>query len=168
MKVFGIAGWSGSGKTTLLRRLIPALIARGHAVSTLKHAHHDFDIDKPGKDSHAHRQAGAHEVLISSANRWALLHENRGAPELGLDEMLARLSPVDLVLVEGFKHHGHAKIEVYRRDNGKPLLQPDDPHVRAIASDTPLPEVTVPVFEINDIEAIADFVVQCAGLRSRL
>jgi molybdopterin-guanine dinucleotide biosynthesis protein MobB len=168
MKVFGIAGWSGSGKTTLLRRLIPALIARGHGVSTLKHAHHDFDIDKPGKDSHAHRQAGAHEVLISSAHRWALLHENRGAPELGLDEMLARLSPVDLVLVEGFKHHGHAKIEVYRHDNGKPLLQPDDPHVRAIASDIPLPEVTVPVFEINDIEAIAAFVVQCAGLRSRL
>lgn len=164
MKVFGIAGWSGGGKTTLLRRLIPALIGRGLTVSTLKHAHHDFDIDKPGKDSHEHRRAGAHEVLISSTNRWALLHENRGAPELSLDDMLGRLSPVDLVLVEGFKHYEHDKLEVYRHDNAKPLLYPRDPHVRAIASDVPLPELDIPVFEIDAIDAIAEFVAQKTGL----
>ena len=168
MKVFGIAGWSGGGKTTLLRRLIPVLTDRGVSVSTLKHAHHNFDIDKPGKDSHEHRQAGAREVLISSTHRWALLHENRGDAELGLEEMLARLSPVDLVLVEGFKHHPHDKLEVYRQDNGKPLLQPDDPYVLAIASDVPLPESKVRVFDRDDVAVIADFVLASTGLRGRL
>jgi molybdopterin-guanine dinucleotide biosynthesis protein MobB len=168
MKVFGIAGWSGGGKTTLLRRLIPILTECGFSVSTLKHAHHNFDIDKPGKDSYKHRQAGAREVLVSSTHRWALLHENRGDAELDLADMLARLSPVDLVLVEGFKHHPHDKLEVYRHDNGKPLLQPDDPYVRAIASDIPLPESKVPVFDRDDVAVIADFVLASAGLRGGL
>lgn len=168
MKVFGIAGWSGGGKTTLLGKLIPALTGRGISLSTVKHAHHAFDIDKPGKDSHVHREAGAREVMISSAKRWALLHENRGESELDLGEMLARLSPVDLVLVEGFKHHPHDKLEVHRGDNGKPLLQPGDPFVRAIASDTRIADLPVPVFDLNDIEAIADFVLASTGLRGQM
>jgi molybdopterin-guanine dinucleotide biosynthesis protein MobB len=168
MKVFGIAGWSGGGKTTLLAKLIPALVARGVSVSTIKHAHHAFDIDKPGKDSHTHREAGAREVMISSASRWALMHENRGEPEPSLDDMLARLSPVDLVLVEGFKHHPHDKLEVHRRDNGKPLLQPQDPHVRAIASDAPIDDASVPVFALDDIEAIAGFVLASTGLHGQV
>lgn len=168
MKVFGIAGWSGGGKTTLLAKLIPALVARGVSVSTIKHAHHAFDIDKPGKDSHTHREAGAREVMISSTNRWALLHENRGETELSLDDMLAKLTPVDLVLVEGFKHHPHDKLEVYRRANDKPLLQPSDPHVRAIASDTPITDTPVPVFELDAIDEIADFVMASAGLRGQV
>lgn len=168
MKVFGIAGWSGGGKTTLLAKLIPALVERGISVSTIKHAHHAFDIDKPGKDSHVHREAGAREVMISSANRWALLHENRGETELSLDDMLAKLGPVDLVLVEGFKHHPHDKLEVHRQGNGKPLLQPNDPHVRAIASDAPITEAPVPVFDLDAIDAIADFVLAHAGLRRQV
>jgi molybdopterin-guanine dinucleotide biosynthesis protein B len=164
MKILGIAGWSGGGKTTLLKSLIPALIGRGVSVSTLKHAHHAFDLDKPGKDSHAHREAGAREVLISSTKRWALLHENQDEAELDLEAMLGRLSPVDLVLVEGFKHHPHDKIEVHRHANGKPLLQPDDPYVRAIASDIPFPDAGVPVFNLDDIKAIADFVMARTGL----
>ena len=168
MKVFGIAGWSGGGKTTLLAKLIPALVARGVSVSTIKHAHHAFDIDKPGKDSHTHREAGAREVMISSTNRWALLHENRSEPELNLDDMLAKLAPVDLVLVEGFKHHPHDKLEVYRRANGKPLLQPNDPHVRAIASDTPISDTPVPVLDLDAIDEIADFVMASTGLRGQV
>ena len=168
MRVFGIAGWSGSGKTTLLARLIPDLLGRGLTISTVKHAHHTFDIDKPGKDSNVHREAGATEVLISSVNRWALLHENRDEPELNLNEMLAKLNPVDLVLVEGFKHQPHNKLEVYRKSNGKPLLQLEDNHVRAIATDSPIPEATVPVLDLNDIPSIGDFVILCAGLRASL
>ena len=166
MQILGIAGWSGGGKTTLLKKLIPTLIGREVSVSTLKHAHHAFDLDKPGKDSHAHRNAGAREVLISSTERWALLHENRGDAELNLEDMLRRLSPVDLVLIEGFKHHPHDKIEVHRHGNGKPLLQPDDPYVRAIASDIPLPGLGVPVFNLDDINAITDFVMARTGLSS--
>ena len=122
MKVIGIAGWSGAGKTTLLTRVIPRLTARGLRVSTIKHAHHAFDIDQPGKDSHTHRAAGATEVLVSSANRFALMHELRGQPELALGALLEKLSPVDLVLVEGFKRETHPKLEVYRAAVGKPLL----------------------------------------------
>src|SRR5947209_596938 len=129
MRVIGLAGWSGAGKTTLLRRLIPALVADGLRVSTLKHAHHAFDIDQPGKDSWEHRQAGATEVLISSAQRWALMHELRGAPEPELSDLLGRLSPVDLVLIEGFKRGSQPKIEVHRVGNGKPYLHLDDPTV---------------------------------------
>jgi molybdopterin-guanine dinucleotide biosynthesis protein B len=134
MKVIGIAGWSGAGKTTLLTRVIPCLTGRGMRVSTIKHAHHDFDVDQPGKDSHTHRTAGATEVLVSSANRWALMHEMRGEGEMALDALLAKLSQVDLVLVEGFKKQAHPKLEVYRAIVGKPLLHPEDQNIVAIAS----------------------------------
>src|SRR5215204_6295526 len=152
MKVIGIAGWSGAGKTTLLMRVIPRLTARGLRVSTIKHAHHAFDIDQPGKDSHAHRLAGATEVLISSANRFALMHELRGEPEWTLRALLDRLSAVDLVLVEGFKRETHPKLEVFRAAVGKPLLHPDDSHIVAIASDGVV-AATVPVVSLDDIEA---------------
>jgi len=164
MKVIGIAGWSGAGKTTLLTRVIPRLTARGLSVSTIKHAHHEFDIDQPGKDSHTHRVAGATEVLISSAKRFALMHELRGAPELALAALLEKLSPVDLVLVEGFKREVHPKLEVYRASVGKPLLAPDDPHIMAIASDGPV-AARVPVVSLDDIDAIAELLVGRAAPR---
>jgi molybdopterin-guanine dinucleotide biosynthesis protein B len=162
VRLIGLAGWSGSGKTTLLARLIPALIARGRTVSTVKHAHHDFDIDKPGKDSHTHRTAGATQVLVSGGRRWALMHELRGAPEPTLAQLLTHLDPVDLVLVEGFKRDSHPKIEVHRAAVGKPLLHPDDPHIAALASDTPLPGAPIPVVDLDDVEAIADLVERFA------
>ena len=155
MRVVGLAGWSGAGKTTLLRRLIPVLIGQGLRVSTVKHAHHGFDVDQPGKDSWEHRQAGAQEVLVASAARWALMHEHRGGPEPGLAELLARLSPVDLVLVEGFKREGHPKLEVHRAAVGKPLLHPHDPAIAAIASDVALPGCPVPVLDLDDVAGIA-------------
>ncbi|MFZ9447673.1 MAG: molybdopterin-guanine dinucleotide biosynthesis protein B [Alphaproteobacteria bacterium] len=164
MKVFGLAGWSGSGKTTLLVRLIPALVARGLSVSTIKHAHHAFDVDRPGKDSHSHRLAGAREVMVSSANRFALMHELRGAPEPTVEELVARMSPVDLLLIEGFKHHAHDKLEAQRPALGKPLLAPDDPRGVAVASDVPLGGLPVPRLPLDDIEAIAGFVVDRCGL----
>lgn len=163
-KPFGIAGWSGSGKTTLARTLIPELVSRGIRVSTIKHAHHNFDVDQPGKDSYEHRHAGATEVLVSSANRWALMHEHRGAPEPTLWELLEKLDPVDLVLVEGFKREGHDKLEVHRPSLGKPLLAPDDPHVVAIASDAALLDVRVPVLDLNDTPKLADFILRHCGL----
>jgi len=163
MKVIGLAGWSGSGKTTLMMRLLPELIGRGLTVSTMKHAHHNFDIDQPGKDSYVHRSAGATEVVVASANRWALMHENRGAPELSAVQLMQHMTPVDLLIIEGFKREPHSKIEVYRQTNGKPLLHPEDPHIVAVASDTPLPEVTLPVLALDDIKAIADFILQHAG-----
>jgi molybdopterin-guanine dinucleotide biosynthesis adapter protein len=159
MRIFGLAGWSGSGKTTLLTALIPELVARGVSVSTVKHAHHAFDIDQPGKDSWRHRQAGAREVMISSQNRWALMSELRGAPEPSLDELVRRMSPVDLLLVEGFKRHPYPKIEVYRPSLGKPLLHPEDPFVIAVASDEMLPELPLPCLPLSDAHAIADFVL---------
>jgi molybdopterin-guanine dinucleotide biosynthesis protein B len=164
MKIFGLAGWSGSGKTTLVVRLLPELIRRGVSVSTVKHAHHSFDIDQPGKDSHAHRSAGASEVLVSSANRWALMHELRGAPEPALAELVAHLAPVDLVIVEGFKAHAHDKLEVYRAAVGKPLLCTGDPRIVAVASDAPVPEARVPLLDINDAGAIAEFILRHCGL----
>src|SRR6266853_1266757 len=136
MRIFGLAGWSGSGKTTLVARLLPALIGRGLTVSTLKHAHHSFDVDQPGKDSWVHRQAGAQEVMVSSANRWALMHEHRGAPESGLDALLAHMSAVDLVIVEAFKPHRHAKLGVPRPRLDMRLLCRDDPDIVAGASDS--------------------------------
>ena len=139
MRIIGLAGWSGSGKTTLITKALPRLIARGLRVSTLKHAHHGFDLDKPGKDSFMHRAAGASEVVISSANRFAILHELRGEPEWDLPELLKKFSPVDLVLVEGFKRDGFPKLEIHRVENGKPLLHPEDPNIVAVASDRPLP-----------------------------
>jgi molybdopterin-guanine dinucleotide biosynthesis adapter protein len=157
MHIFGLAGWSGSGKTTLMTALIPELMARGLSVSTIKHAHHEFDIDRPGKDSWQHRQAGAHEVMVASSRRWALMHELRGAPEPSLDELMARMRPVDLLLVEGFKRHPHPKIEVHRPSIGKPLLYPDDPWVVAIASDEKL-AAPVPLLPLGDAGAIAGFI----------
>jgi molybdopterin-guanine dinucleotide biosynthesis protein B len=159
MRAFGLAGWSGSGKTTLVTRLVPALVRRGLTVSTVKHAHHEFDIDQPGKDSHRHREAGATEVLISSVRRWALMHENRGAREPTLDELLRHMSPVDLVLVEGFKRDLIPKIEVHRPSLGKPLLSSDDPGILAVASDAPLPGCPVPVLPLGDAEVIASFIL---------
>jgi molybdopterin-guanine dinucleotide biosynthesis adapter protein len=159
MRVIGIAGWSGAGKTTLLAKLIPRLAARGVRVSTVKHAHHAFDVDQPGKDSHTHRMAGATEVLISSANRWALVHELRGAAEPALPELLVKLAPVDLVIVEGFKYGAHPKLEIYRAAVGKPPLHPDDPHIVAVASDAPVPAARVPVVALDDLDALADLML---------
>ncbi len=163
MKVLGISGWSGSGKTTLLAELIPLLVTRGVKISTIKHAHHDFDIDQPGKDSYRHREAGASEVLISSARRYAIMHEHRGATEPTLEELLQRLSPVDLVLVEGFKSSPHAKIEVWRPETGKPMLQPNDPAVIAVASNGPLPGLPVPLLDANRPDLVADFILAWLG-----
>jgi molybdopterin-guanine dinucleotide biosynthesis protein B len=156
MRVIGLAGWSGAGKTTLILRLIPELNRRGIAVSTVKHAHHAFEVDEPGKDSFEHRAAGAREVLVASERRFALVRELRGEPEPGLAALLARLSPVDLVIVEGFKASAHPKIEVHRAANGKPFLFPDVPNVRAIAADRPVPDAPVPVLSLDDVNAVAD------------
>ena len=164
MKILGIAGWSGSGKTTLLAKLIPELVGRGIRVSTMKHAHHNFDVDTPGKDSHTHRMAGATEVVVLSANRWALMHELRGGPEPTTAELVAHMSPVDLLLIEGFKNQPHDKLEVHRPANGKPMLQPTDPRIVAVATDSALSDLSVPVLDLNDISAIADFVQRHCGL----
>jgi molybdopterin-guanine dinucleotide biosynthesis protein B len=158
VRVIGLSGWSGSGKTTLLTALIPVLIGRGRTVSTIKHAHHAFDIDREGKDSWVHRQAGAQEVLISSERRWALMRELRDESEPDLKDLLSHLGAVDLVLVEGFKREAHPKIEIHRAVVGKPLLHPHDPRIVAIASDTPLAEAAVPRVDLADVEAIADLV----------
>jgi molybdopterin-guanine dinucleotide biosynthesis protein B len=169
MRIIGLAGWSGSGKTTLITKVLPVLIGRGNKVSTLKHAHHGFDLDQPGKDSFMHRASGATEVIISSARRWAVLHELRGEEEWDLPALLSMASVVDLVLVEGFKRDPFPKIEVFRKENGKPLLHPDDPHIVAIASDTTVPDVKLPAIDLNDIEAVADALlkhaVPLAGLK---
>jgi molybdopterin-guanine dinucleotide biosynthesis adapter protein len=163
MRIIGLAGWSGSGKTTLLTRAIPRIVARGLTVSTLKHAHHDFDIDQPGKDSHSHRIAGATEVLIGSARRWALMHELRGADELSLGALLHKLSPVDLVLVEGYKRARHPKLEVHRAVIGQSLLAPSDPTIVAIASDQPLPSITIPVLDLDDVDRIVESLIAHAA-----
>ena len=160
MRVIGFAGWSGAGKTTLLCRLLPLLVARGLRVSTVKHAHHRFDVDQPGKDFWEHRHAGATEVLVASAARWALMHELRGANEPDLPALLARMSEVDLVLVEGFKRDSHPKIEVFRAANGKPPLHPEDPSIVAIASDMPFPEARLSVLDLDDAAGIADAVLR--------
>ena len=162
MRIIGLAGWSGSGKTTLLTKVIPRIVARGLKVSTVKHAHHSFDMDRPGKDSHSHRMAGATEVLVGSANRWAVVHELRGEAEPTLPALLRKASPVDLVLVEGYKGESHPKLEVYRAANGKPLLHPGDPAIVAVASDTPLSGVRIPVLDLNDIEGITDILLRHA------
>jgi molybdopterin-guanine dinucleotide biosynthesis protein B len=154
MKVIGLAGWSGAGKTTLLARVIPHLLRQGLRVSVIKHAHHSFDVDVPGKDSWVHRQSGATEVLVSSGKRWALMHELRQASEPRLPELLAKMSPVDLVIVEGFKSEPHRKIEVHRAANGKAMLFPDDPAIVGIATDADL-KTTLPVAHLDDIPAIA-------------
>jgi molybdopterin-guanine dinucleotide biosynthesis protein B len=159
MRIFGLAGWSGSGKTTLMTALIPELVSRGLSVSTLKHAHHAFDIDQPGKDSWRHRQAGAREVMISSQNRWALMHELRGAPEPTFEDLARRMKPVDVLLVEGFKRHPHPKIEIHRPSLGKPLLHPEDPWIVAIACDEMLPGLGLPWLPLSDASAVATFIL---------
>jgi len=161
MKVIGLAGWSGAGKTTLLTRVIPLLLKGGLRVSVIKHAHHAFDVDIPGKDSWRHREAGASEVLVSSSQRWALMHELRGAEEPRLPELLAIMSRVDLVVIEGFKREPLRKIEVYRAANGKPFLFPDDPGVAGIATDTSV-ETTLPTAHLDDIESIAAMMLRSA------
>jgi molybdopterin-guanine dinucleotide biosynthesis adapter protein len=161
MRVIGIAGWSGAGKTTLLTKLIPRLVERGIRLSTIKHAHHGFDVDQKGKDSHTHRMAGATEVLVSSANRWALVHELRGGAEPALDALLQKLAPVDLVIVEGFKRATYPKVEVYREAVGKPLLHPGDPGIVAIVSDRPI-SARVPVLSFEDIDGIIDTMLRRA------
>jgi molybdopterin-guanine dinucleotide biosynthesis adapter protein len=163
MRIIGLAGWSGSGKTTLVTGVIPVLVKRGLKVATVKHAHHEFDTDQPGKDSWLHRQAGASEVAIVSNRRWAIVHELRDEPEPPLADILAKLSPIDLVIVEGFKRHSHPKLEVYRAAIGKPLLHPDDDCIVAIATDAPLPQALVPVLRLDDLETIAS-VLQAEAL----
>jgi molybdopterin-guanine dinucleotide biosynthesis protein B len=158
MKIFGFAGWSGSGKTTLIERLIPLFVARGLKVSLIKHAHHTFDVDQPGKDSYRHRHAGCTEVLVSSSRRWALVHELRGAPEPGFAELLERLLPCDLVLIEGFKRERVPKLEVYRAATGEPLLHPQDHDIVAIATDRRL-DSKLPQFDLDDAPAIASFIL---------
>jgi molybdopterin-guanine dinucleotide biosynthesis protein B len=169
MRIFGFAGWSGSGKTTLIEQLIPRLRARGLRVSLVKHAHHTFDLDQPGKDSYRHRHAGCSEVLISSDMRWAVLHELRGERELTLGDAIARLSPCDLVLVEGYKAHPIPKLEVWRAEVGKPLLHPGDAHIVAVATDSPnlLPVETparMPVYSLQAYDALATFVAEHAAV----
>jgi len=166
MKIFGIAGYSGSGKTTLLEKLIPQLTSRGLKVSVIKHAHHGFDIDRPGKDSHRHREAGATEVMLTCSDRWALMHERRNEAEVTLNELLGRLSPCDLVLIEGFKQEPVPKLEVYRPENGKPPLFPERPDIVAIATDADI-ATDLPKLPLNDFVAIADFVMNTLDLQER-
>ena len=163
MKLYGVVGWKNAGKTGLMERLVTEITRRGFSVSTVKHAHHSFDVDHPGKDSFRHREAGASQVLLASRNRIALMHELRGAEELTLEMLLMQLAPVDLVLIEGYKRDAHSKIEAHRAVTGNPLIAPDDPTVRAVASDS---DVTLdrPVFHLDDTVAIADFILKDVGL----
>lgn len=164
MRIYGVTGWKNAGKTTLMERLLAEITGRGLRVSTVKHAHHAADIDQPGRDSHRHRSAGAQEVILATPTRWAIMHELRGAPEPPLADLLAHLSPVDLVLVEGYKTAPHPKIEAHRAATGQPLLAPGNPTVRAVASDTVLPGLPVPVLDLDDTAAIADFILKDLGL----
>lgn len=164
MKVIGIVGWSGSGKTSLLVGLLPLLRASGLKVSTMKHAHHRFDLDTPGKDSFRHREAGASEVMVVTDSRWVLMHELREEPEPPIEALIQRMSPVDLLLIEGFKTHPHPKIEIHRRSEGKPLLCSEDRDIVAVATDTVLEGLTIPQLDLNDPAAIAAFIREFAGL----
>jgi molybdopterin-guanine dinucleotide biosynthesis protein B len=159
MKIFGFAGWSGSGKTTLVEKLIPRFVQRGLRVSLIKHAHHNFDVDTPGKDSYRHRQAGASEILVTSSRRWVLMHELRGTQEPSFDEQVGRMSPCDLLLVEGFKFAPIPKLEVWRKETGEALLHPNDPHIVALATDAKV-EAKLPVLDLNDDAAIARFILR--------
>jgi molybdopterin-guanine dinucleotide biosynthesis protein MobB len=163
MRVFGVVGWKNAGKTGLMERLVAEITSRGITVSTVKHAHHVFDVDQPGKDSHRHRQAGAREVLLASRKRVAIMHELREEDEPKLEELLARLHPVDLVLIEGYKRDTHAKVEAHRAETGNPLIALEDPTIKAVASDVPL-DLDRPVFDLDDTPAIADFILSQVGL----
>jgi len=165
MKIFGLVGWSGSGKTTLMVSVLPELVGRGITVSTVKHTHHNVDVDKPGKDSYRHRNAGATEVVLLSSSGWTVMHPLRGAPEPTTEELMTRMTPVDLLLVEGFKKHPHDKLEVHRPALGKPLLCRDDSSIVAVASDAPLEKPGVASLDLNDIGAIADFVIDHCRLK---
>ena len=164
MRIYGITGWKNAGKTTLMERLVAEITARGFAVSTVKHAHHDADIDQPGRDSYRHRAAGARQVILASPRRWALMTELGGADEPALDALLAQLAPVDLVLVEGFKTAAHPKVEAHRAATGRGLIAPENGSVRAVASDAAPQGLAVPVFDLNDTAAIADFILGEVGL----
>jgi molybdopterin-guanine dinucleotide biosynthesis protein B len=166
MKTFGLVGWSGSGKTTLMVKLLPELIGRGVSVSTMKHTHHDVDIDRPGKDSYEHRRAGAREVMLASGSRWSLVHELGQESEPDLDSLVNLMTPVDLLLVEGFKRQEHDKIEVHRPALGPDLLYRQDQNIVAIASDAPLSGVPLPVLDLNDVSGIADFIMEHCGLKA--
>lgn len=163
MKIYGVVGWKNAGKTGLMERLVAEITKRGVTVSTIKHAHHSFDVDQPGKDSYRHRVAGAREVLLASRDRVALMQELRNAPEPTLDALLQRLSPVDLVLVEGYKRDAHPKIEAHRAATGTPLIAPQDPTIRAVASDIDV-ILDCPVFDLDNTQAIADFILAELGL----
>lgn len=160
MKVFGVVGWKDNGKTTLVVRLVEHLTAAGWRVSTIKHAHHEVDLDQPGKDTWRHREAGAQEVVLATARRWAVIHELRGAPEPPLAALLERMTPVDLVLVEGFKRCPHLKLEVHRAARGTPLLAQGDPSIVAVASDAPLRDLALPRFDLDDVTGIATFILE--------
>ncbi len=162
MRVYGVMGWKNSGKTGLMERLVAEITGRGFTVSTVKHVHHDVDLDIPGKDTFRHRAAGATETVLASAHRFALMHEHRG-PEPELPAILSRLAPVDLILVEGYKRDAHPKIEVWREETGHPLIQPGDPLVRAVATDAVL-SLPVPVLDLNDTAQVADFILREVGL----
>lgn len=164
MKIFGVTGWKNSGKTGLVERLVAELTVRGYSVSTVKHAHHSFDVDHPGRDSYRHRSAGAQEVVLSSFNRWTIMHELRGEQEARLDDLLAKMAPVDIIIVEGFKSEPIDKIECFRAETRHSVIYPNDPHILAIASDTPMPDADRPVLDLSDTAAIADFVVERCGL----
>ena len=164
MKLYGVVGWKNSGKTTLMERLVADLVGRGLAVSTVKHAHHVFDVDRPGKDSWRHREAGAREVLVSSGVRWALMSELREEREPPLEELLAKLRPVDLVLIEGYKRDRHPKVEAHRAETGNPLIAREDETIRAVASDVPLDGLSIPQLHLDDVPAIADFILAETGL----
>ena len=163
MKIYGVTGWKNNGKTTLVERLVTEITARGLKVSTIKHAHHAFDIDHEGRDSYRHREAGAQEVLVGSGKRWALIHELRDEDEPSLEDLLARLSPCDLVIVEGYKRDRHSKVEAYRAEAGKDLIAVDDNTIKLIATDTPL-EIDRPQRPLDDVKAIADFILTEVGL----
>ncbi|MDP5217486.1 molybdopterin-guanine dinucleotide biosynthesis protein B [Ruegeria sp. 2205SS24-7] len=163
MKIFGVTGWKNAGKTGLMERLVAEITGRRYSVSTVKHAHHAFDVDQPGRDSYRHRAAGAQEVLLASAQRVALMQELSGAPEPPLSDLLGRLSPVDLVLIEGYKREPHPKIEAFRAEAGHALIAPTDPTIRAVASDCAL-EIDRPVFDLEDTGGIADFILSEVGL----
>ncbi len=163
MKVYGVTGWKNAGKTGLMERLVAEITKRGYSVSTLKHAHHGVDVDQKGTDSYRHREAGANEVLLASGQRVAIMQELRGTPEPSLNSLLERLRPVDLILIEGFKREAHPKIEAFRAEAGTPLIAEVNETIRAVASDTPL-ELSIPVLDLNDTAAIADFVLQEVGL----
>ena len=165
MKVIGIVGWSGSGKTSLVVQVLPILKEHGLRVSTMKHAHHRFDVDKPGKDSFRHREAGASEVLVVTSSRWVLMHESREEPEPSIESLIERMTPVDLLLIEGFKTHHHPKIEIYRQTEGKPLLCPEDPEIVAVASDVQLTDLEVPCLDLNDPGAVAEFIFTHSGFK---